>query len=555
MVDVFRQRKLQATIRSCKAADCRQTATLQKDIAVKIGTLVAATAAAIVALVAGFAFYDEAVDPDIQEQLRTRQEVPDDRNLYLAMLGAGYASKEPFHVIGRRILEIPSSMEALVVGQTGASHYRELARYCNAIHKDRFSQWPAYRSCLVNMEGENKDGMTELVRQYLDLRGYPLFSTTIVSNETPIPGTRLWDMHIAFINERLIAGLVSNSSAELIEDVRFLRDALAKSDSLLVSVLLAIMLERDFHLVSEIIELGDRKRIGELQALYRPAPPVTAINIKGIRLSEYQTTQRSVWELRVKLMRGEDPLKEFSEMLGRPSPIPESKLGRWISALRLKPNATANNTYEIATEDYLPRTSPFREIHNATGSAYLRFFSLGYGYSEYLERFRDLDDYIRLIGLVGALSLDRTTFDPHKTAKEWAGKLSDSAGSSLRWDEKFWGFEFKPASRIWQEREKEAGIGVLVRVPPRLVPEVDAWQGYSARCAGARCELLKGNTKPLPARPGVRLSEVQDGMPAVKSVSENSHVSISVFDPDPLGDIVERIVRLQPSAAARADVR
>lgn len=522
-----------------------------KGIAVKIVTLVAATAAAIVALVAGFAFYDEAVDPDIQEQLRTRQEVPDERNLYLAMLGAGYASKEPFHAIGRRLLETPSSMESLVAGQTSSSHNRELARYCNAIHEDRFSQWPAYRSCLVNMEGANKDGMTELARQYLDLRGYTLFSTY----DTPIPGTRLWDMHIAFINERLIAGLVGNSSAELIEDVRFLRDALAKSDSLLVSVLLSVMLERNFRLVSEIIELGNRERIRELQALHLPARPVTAINMKGIRLTDYRSTQLHVREVREKVMRGENPLKELSEMFGRPSPIPESKLGRWVIALRLKPNTTANTQYEIGIEGYLPRTSLFREIHNATGSAYLRFFGIQNGYSEYLERFGDLDDYIRLIGLVGALSLDRPTFDPHKAAKEWAGKLSDSAGSSLRWNEKFWGFEFKPTSRIWQEREKEAGVGVLVRVPPRLVPEVDAWQGYTARCAGARCELLKGNSKPLPARSNARLPEVQDGMPAVTSVSENGHVSISVFDPDPRGGYVERVVRLRSSAAARADAR
>lgn len=526
-----------------------------KGIAVKIVTLVAATGAAIVALIAGFAFYDEAVDPDIQEQLRTRQEVPDDRNLYLAMIGAGFASKEPFHVLGRRILETPSSMESLAVGQTSSSHYRELARYCNAIHKDRFSQWPAYRSCLVNMEGANKDGMTELANQYRDLRDYSLFSTTIVSSDTPVSWTRLWDLHLAFVNARLIAGIANNTPAELIEDVRFLRDALAKSDSLLVSILLSIMLERDFRLVSEIIELGDRERIRDLQALHLPAPPVTAINMKGIRLSEYRITQLSVRELRTKVMRGEDPLKELSEMFGRPSPIPESRLGRWISALRLKPNTTANTLYEIAIEGYLPRTSIFREIHNATGSAYSRFFGIHNGYSEYLERFGDIDDYIRLIGLVCALSLDQTTFDPNKTAKEWAGKLSDSAGSSLRWNEKFWGFEFKPISRIWQEREKEAGVGVLVRVPPRLVPEVDAWQGYTARCAGARCELLKGNLKPLPARSNARLPEVQDGMPAVTSVSDNGHVSISVFDPDPRGGYVERVVRLRPSAAARADAR
>lgn len=521
----------------------------------KIVTLVAATGAAIVALVAGFALYDEAVDPDIQEQLRTRQEVPDDRNLYLAMIGAGYASKEPFHVLGRRILETPSSMESLVVVQTSSSHYREQARYCNAIHKDRFSQWPAYRSCLVNMEGATKDGMTELARQYRDLRDYPLFSTTIVSSDTPVSWTRLWDLHLAFVNARLIAGIANNTPAELIEDVRFLRDALAKSDSLLVSILLSIMLERDFRLVSEIIEIGDRERIRDLQALHLPAPPVTAINMKGILLTEYRTTQRSVRELRTKVMRGEDSLKELSEMFGRPSPIPESKHGRWLSALRLKPNTTANTQFEIGTEGYVPRTSLFREIHNATGSDYLRFFGIQNGYSEYLERFGDLDDYIRLIGLVGALSLDRPTFDPHKTAKEWAGKLSDSAGSSLRWNERYWGFEFKPTSRIWQEREKEAGVGVLVRVPPRLVPEVDAWQGYTARCAGARCELLKGNSKPLLARSNVRLPEVQDGMPAVISVSENSHVAISVFDPDPMGGYVERVVRLRPSAAARADAR
>jgi hypothetical protein len=522
---------------------------------VGIRALFTVTGITITALAAGVVFYDEAVDPDIQEQLRTRQEVPDDRNLYLAMLGAGYASKEPFHVIGRRLLETPSSMESLVAGQTSSSHYRELARYCNAIHEDRFSQWPAYRSCLVNMEGANKDGMTELARQYLDLRGYPLFSNTIVSSDIPIPGTRLLDLHLAFVNARLIAGIANNTPAELIEDVRFLRDALAKSDSLLVSVLLSIMLERDFRLVSEIIELGNRERIRELQSLHLPAPPVTAINMKGIRLTEYRTTQLSVRELRTKVMRGENPLKELSEMFGRPSPIPESKLGRWVSALRLKPNTTANTLHEIDLEGYSPRTSLFREIHNATGSAYLRFFGIQNGYSEYLERFGDLDDYIRLIGLVRALSLDRSTFDPHKTAKEWAGKLSGSAGSSLRWNEKYWGFEFKPTSRIWQEREKEAGVGVLVRVPPRLVPEVDAWQGYTARCAGARCELLKGNSKPLPARSNARLPGVQDGMPAVTSVSDNGHVSISVFDPDPRGGYVERVVRLRSSAASTADAR
>lgn len=525
----------------------------------KIGTLVAATGAAIVALVAGFVFYDEAVDPDIQEQLRTRREVPDDHNLYLAMLGAGFASKEPLHVAGRRILEASDLTQTFTLGHASQSQIRELLSYCNAIYKDRISQWPVYRSCMGKMAGPIEDGMTELTKQYRDLRGYPIFSTDIGSSDI-LPVPKIWELHLAFVKARLNAGMSRNAPAELIEDVRFLRDALAKSDSLFVSILLAMTLERDFRLVSEIIELGHRERIEGLQALYLPAPSVTAINIKGLLLTEYRYMQNSVRNLRAKMMKGEDPLKEISEIFGHTSPIPESSLRRRISALRLKPNATANTKLEmmrmeIGSSGGLPRTDLFREIHNATGSAYLRFVDVGYGYSEYLTRFIDLDDYIRLIGLVGALSLEQSAFDPSKKVRDWAGKLSESAGSSLRWNEKFWGFEFKPTSRIWQEREKEAGVGVLVRVPPNLVPEVDAWQGYTARCAGARCELLRGNSKPLPARSNARLSEVQDGMPAVTSVSENSHVSISVFDPDPLGDIVERIVRLRPSAAARADAR
>lgn len=509
-------------------------------------------------------WYDEAPDADMLRQWESRPQVADEDNLFLAMIGADIATDEPPHVAGRRILENPvdEKLKRIEVSEGNREFIGWMSTVCRAITAE--STTP----CLFRHLPENRTQAAEqrMAERYRALRRYTAYRSELRS-DGKLPARSFTRLHASFIATHLA---VDSADAipveELVMDTRFLREALAASDSLLERLIVAATLERNYRLVVESIEAGNAKQAAALRDVLLPLP-AQALDLSGVLTNEYLTKRNEYKQYRQALIRGEDPLLENYTVFNEPSPFPASAWQRRIKALWFKPEMTANANLARSRNFFgIPhaRSDSFLQrgvdaTINATGMGFLSDYLDGNGGASYKRKITDdgngwrfykpiltdLDYYIRLIALVGTLTAQEG-FDPVRVVADWNAKLStDAQDYRLSWDEKRSAYSFNPKSVSWQGRAKTAGHGVLVRVPPYLVQEVDVWRGISARCKGTRCELLAEGRAPIVAELKINLQSETDSYSIVREVVPGKYVGIGFMEQDFRGDWSERRIRVR----------
>lgn len=417
-------------------------------------------------------WYDESPDAQMQGQWENRAPVPDENNLFLALLGADIASREPLHVTGRRLFESASAEDftRLTVSDSNRRFFDMLRAACHPVADS------AGESCLrlrLHLSlGATQSSEQRLADGYRALRRYTGYRSELRSDGRLMAG-QLIKTHEAFLATQLAVDQATAIPVErLAADTRFLRDALSLGDSLLARIIGAATLERDYRLVEEVIATGNASQIAMLRDVLAPLPE-QALDMRRDIPALYAEIRLSGPLLRKALSRGEDPLQDIAKMMDRPSPFAGPAWQRRVKALWLKPEMNANASLSRARAEFgivhSQPENPLRQILdatvNATGSEIRSFSGSDGAWTAYRDRLSDLDRYIRLIVVVAAL-VEQKAFNPARVVADWNGKLPpDAQAYRLNWDERRYAFSFNPQSAAWKSRADDAGHGVLVRVP------------------------------------------------------------------------------------------
>ncbi len=494
------------------------------------------------------AWYDEAPDAELHRQWVSRPPVADADNLFMALIGADRVSAEAPHVTGRRIFDNPAddSIARLQFTEDNRDFVGGVRTECRAIPAEESV------SCLFRRLPPERIREPEkrMVENYLALRRYPAYRSEIRADGSPLSAGGLLTLHTAYLATRLAVERVDALDVQdLVADTLFLRESMAAVDSLLAHIIGTVVLERNYRLIAEGIEAGNVAQAAALGAALQPWPE-KALDLRRDLAYQYASDRVLYSVYRKELSRDEDPMKDYSAMTDLPSPFAEPGLQRRIKALWLKPEMTSKAMLALSRESLgLPdsRKPPgaIDKLLNATAGEIWGPSGPTGSWNDYLSRMSDLDHFVRLIALVGTLA-GRKEFDPAQVAAEWNSKLAAQAQSyRLGWDEKQSAFSFDPQSAMWRSRAKTSGHGVLVRVPPYLVQEVDAWRGITARCRGERCELLNKDRAPIAARSKSRLPGNLGPFLAVDEVKPGKYVGISALEQDRQGTWIERRIRVR----------
>ncbi len=502
----------------------------------------------LLALGTGLIWYDEAPDPEMQERFQGRPRVADESNLYLASVGVRVVGSEPLHVLGRRLMS--QNAETLSLPPAHRKFYQYQGAQCKAIPPSgEYSCLFAARAVTDRTPIEN-----QLAERYRALRSYNHYATEIDQiNRAWVP--ELLPAQQAYIAAHLaVEDKQPIPVAELVADTQFLRDAMAASDSLLSRGIFSIALERNYRLVSEVVATGTVAH-DVLAPLFNPLP-AKATNLKSLLPMLYMEKLRENQRVRRMLLQGDDPYAaegDIGAVMGLK--VPASSFARRIKALQLKPVYHINRLLELGrgassanTRSGLAET--LMGFLNAGSEGVLDTTPLSVDNLKSFEKLiQDLDRYISLISIVSRLAQGSNEVNPESVLQDVRHLLpEDALSQKVQWDAGRHAFFFDPASAIWRHRAKQAGHGVLVQVPLRLVAvtEADQWQGYSARCLSGRCELVRAGETPILARRGLRLKEDTKAFyPEIGTVIPGKFVEIRTLNQTVNGDWTENSIRLR----------
>ena len=414
--------------------------------------------------------YDDSPDAEMLRQWETLPQVPDTNNLFYALHGLGSADTIPLHEAGQKRLKEPWS--ATPKDERFVAYLGLIQKACRAIPEGN-------QPCYAAQSPEPiVPSMELLATQYRDLRHYTAFRSQM-HRDGIIRLPQFFTAHSASLGRFITGATIQQVSLdELVTDTHFLREAMQLSDSVMDRVLFSVALVRNYRVAAELIEFGDAQQLIAIKPMLEALPPA-ALDLKAVLPYEYMAQRNGYTVLKQAIARGEDPLKPLAGMMGMPSPVPETEWERRYKMLWFKPEMTAKVVLNLAREDLglpssaskNPLTHGLHVTLNSTGREIIHFQNLGDGWAPYLNRMADLDHFVRLVVLVGQLAAEKAPFDPAKVVADWNGKLAANATEyRLTWDEQRTAFTFNPTGTSWIANAKQAGHGVLVRVPPRLIP-------------------------------------------------------------------------------------
>lgn len=516
---------------------------------IKLASGLALLAALGAATIGAAAWYDEGPDEALTRQWEGRPRVEDKDNLFFAMIATDRASNDPLHVTGRRLFDNPGD-ESVAQIRSPDKDVREFVNgvrsECIAITADT-SITCLYRHLPAEQIGDAEKRLSE---QYLALRRYPAYRSELRYDAKMAPGAGFLNAHAMHIATHLAVEDASQLVVkDLVEDTLFARKLMSDVDSLLAHVVAGVMVERNYRLIADAIGEGNASQVAALKPVLQPLSDST-LDLKRNLAFKHAEDRIQYASYRRALAADQDPWEEFSRAVEQPSPFAEAGLTRRLQALLLKPGMTSNailaDTRESLGEPATRKPpGPVDSILNATAVKTWSPSGPAGGWKSYLWVMSDLDHFVRLVSLVGALS-ERRSFEPAQVVSEWNSKLGAQAQSyRLAWDDKRSAFSFDPQSARLRDRAKKSGHGVLVSAPAYLVQEAETWRGFTARCEGQRCELRRSDGPPIAARPRAPLPKDAGPFLYFTDVKPGEYLGLSSLEQNGRGFWFERRVRLR----------